>query len=155
MPPHRVINLWETFNDVDAVRRIAELRASARSTTNAAGCHVYLGSRNGDGYGQWTIYPTGAPPGRASQRAVLVHRLAYRAANPNAVFDEALHMSHICHNRACFNADHIVMETREKNISRIGCPGDVLCLCGCAEISFECPHGDADGNFKCFPLWWR
>jgi hypothetical protein len=26
------------------------------------------------------------------------------------------------------------------NISRIGCPGDVLCPCPCKVLAFSCPH---------------
>lgn len=41
-----------------------------------------------------------------------------------------MEVSHLCHNPACFNPDHIVIEPKLDNASRIGCKNTCLMFKG-------------------------
>jgi len=47
--------------------------------------------------------------------------------------------SHLCHQANCIRPDHIVMETKEDNLSRNGCPGVVFCP-DCPIVLNGCAH---------------
>ena len=56
------------------------------------------------------------------------HVAAVAHANfPSLATDEC---SHLCHNAACVNPDHLVWESHQMNTSRINCVGSVTCKCG-------------------------
>lgn len=63
---------------------------------------------------------------------VLVHQLsclAHTGQTPGPTQD----VSHLCHNRKCFNPDHLVIEEHSENMSEQHCPGTLkgplLCKC--------------------------
>ncbi|KAI0021713.1 hypothetical protein F4780DRAFT_737429 [Xylariomycetidae sp. FL0641] len=39
---------------------------------------------------------------------------------------EGAHASHLCHQPACINQDHIVVESKEENEARKGCKGRII-----------------------------
>jgi hypothetical protein len=66
-------------------------------------CHVWTGCINRGGYGVVNV----------EKRAVQAHRVAYEIAN--GPFDKAMHVDHICHNRACVSPSHLRLVTRKQN----------------------------------------
>jgi hypothetical protein len=51
-------------------------------------------------------------------------------------------VSHLCHERKCFNPAHLIVEPAVVNRSRIACAGFtfVACPCGCNHIFNPCKH---------------
>ena len=131
-----VLNLWTMFEQEHARSLLDRYKKSC--SRSAQGCIVYNGALNHDGYALIKLCPTGLQ-GRKLQKSVLLHRLAYRVQNQCPPPDD-FHISHLCHTRNCINPEHLIAEHRTLNISRIGCPGDVLCPCPCKVLAFSCPH---------------
>lgn len=82
----------------EAAQRIAK-----RMTSQADGCMVWTGAKNGHGYGTITV----------DKQAVYVHRLAYWLAN--GPVDPGMVIDHMCRNRACVNVDHLRILTPQAN----------------------------------------
>lgn len=129
------LDLWSLYTQEDALRIVNTLRIRS-VTVPESGCILFQGSRNRDGYGLVKVSPTGLS-GKSTQKSVLTHRLAYRAAHDPPV-EANMHISHLCHQRACINPQHLLAERRESNIARIGCPGSITCPCG--TVAYVCPH---------------
>ena len=93
------------------------------SVEGAGGCVLWIGSRDGHGYGKKKL----KWPDLEVQKVERVHRVAYCLKNrlirlPHT--DEEgtlLDVSHIYHNKLCINPDHLVLETHHFNMSRIHC----------------------------------
>lgn len=120
------------------VARCQETLEARRPRNGRNRCWLFVGSRNTDGYGQVSLKPTARlkDKGRGAQKAYLLHIIAYVARN--GVHDTELRVSHRCAQRSCFNPDHLVAETAVANMSRKGCPGDIICTC--KRLAFTCPH---------------
>lgn len=103
---------------------------------NENDCWLFLGSTNNDGYGQVTARSNSAAAG-SRQTAFLLHIVAFVAENGQ--HNTSQHISHLCHQRRCFNPHHLVSESISANNSRKGCPGDVVCE-DCDRVNFHCPH---------------
>jgi hypothetical protein len=56
-----------------------------------------------------------------------VHVLAYWVAHRELPINNQIDISHLCHNRKCFNPQHLVRETHAKNWDRIHCHGGAHC----------------------------
>ncbi|KAK9365153.1 zinc-binding loop region of homing endonuclease-domain-containing protein [Lipomyces kononenkoae] len=57
-------------------------------------------------------------------------------------------VSHLCHNRLCFNAEHLVVESRQTNVSRMTCNGKKILVHD--EFSYHpCSHGSVEKMRKC------
>jgi hypothetical protein len=115
--------------------RIIRTRPSA---TNEIGCKLFSGSRNTDGYGQYQQKLSDS-----RKRNYLLHIVALRAAGLELP-GPGEHASHRCHNRNCFNVQHIVVESALANNGRKGCIGDIHCPC-CNALAYACQHEP-----KCF-----
>lgn len=65
--------------------------------------------------------------GKKVPQRVCLHVLAYycekRQLPDNGKFD----ISHLCHNRMCFNIDHLYREPHASNWKRMGCTGSNAC----------------------------
>jgi hypothetical protein len=100
--------------------------------------------KEGDGDGCW-IYPNKPNPkgyvqvslDKANIKAY-THKLAFMFKNPTAINNlpnsRKDQVSHLCHNPACCNPEHVVLEAAATNLSRRNCPillEDVECPCGC------------------------
>jgi len=63
---------------------------------------------------------------------ILTHQLAFFASTGNRPSRDE-DVSHLCHNRRCFNAEHLVIESHAANMSRQRClgtiEGDLPCVC--------------------------
>lgn len=54
-------------------------------------------------------------------RKLLVHKFVYEHQHPPVAEGEQI--SHLCGNAACCRSSHLIKETRQENMARIGCPG--------------------------------
>ena len=73
-------------------------------------CWVYLGSTNGGGYSRISL----------QNRGWLVHKVSYLMFKGPVL--EGLEIDHLCHNRKCFNPDHLEAVTHSENMLRGECP---------------------------------
>lgn len=84
--------------------------------------------------------------GRKAQREYYVHHLALLRAGRRDELERAYakqhQVSHLCHNPACFNDKHLIIETPAANQQRSMCKGwqPVTCPCGCGHTFNPCPH---------------
>jgi len=70
------------------------------------GCWVWMGSKNGGGYGQTTL----------NGKHVDAHRLVYSELVGD--IPSAMDLDHLCRNRACVNPDHLEPVSRRTNLLR-------------------------------------
>lgn len=133
------------------------MEPSAR--TNELGCWLSPNAPSSDkGYVKQnlrntTYYQTGAPP-RKLDINPYVHQLAAVAGGQGGLLPltsltrsegERFECSHLCHNHACFNPAHIVVEPRLLNLLRNGCRCAFVLVVGDTIID-PCPHWD-DARF--------
>ena len=64
---------------------------------------------------------------RGAPRRVALHVLSYYYHHRELPVSSALDISHLCHNRDCFNVEHLVLEKHSMNWKRMGCPAGNLC----------------------------
>lgn len=69
----------------------------------AGGCHVWTGSKNNRGYGQF----------RLDGKPQLAHRVAFEFGRGK--IPTGLMIDHRCHERACVNLDHLRVVTNKQN----------------------------------------
>ncbi|KAK9372400.1 zinc-binding loop region of homing endonuclease-domain-containing protein [Lipomyces chichibuensis] len=82
-----------------------------------------------------------------------LHQLAVIADGRNDEFKKTKNgyshdISHLCHNRRCFNAEHLVVESRENNARRKSCGGHRI-LVGDGFSYHPCAHGRVESMRKC------
>ena len=65
-------------------------------------------------------------PGKPSQREY-VHRLVYMLEHRRSSLPLHLEVSHLCHTPRCVRIDHLTLETKEMNQSRIHCKNQGFC----------------------------
>lgn len=69
------------------------------------GCLEWIGATDRDGYGKITF----------NRKSMRPHRLAYKVlCNPDLKSDQQL--NHTCHNRLCWNPNHVYVGTQQQNI---------------------------------------
>lgn len=111
------------------------------STTNPkTGCKLFQGSVNTDGYAQ--IQRRDREDHK--KKNYLGHIVALRSAGRPAP-GKGEQASHLCHQRNCFLAAHIVVETTLENNRRKGCRGAIVCE-QCFHVNVICSHDP-----KCVP----
>ncbi len=88
--------------------------------------------RTGKAFIDYTL-PDGSKPGR-----VLVHHIALRAADLELT--AGLDVSHLCHNGACCEASHLVLEEHDMNMSRQRCLGTVAGTMRCVHEDCGIDH---------------
>jgi hypothetical protein len=96
------------------------------STTNAKGCWIAAaGSALDSGYRVAAPFIPRRHGPLASLRSHPIHRLAMRAWGSwelqRAMLEQGHHVSHLCHNRACYNPSHLTVEDSDANIARHAC----------------------------------
>ena len=72
---------------------------------DASGCWLWLGPRDGDGYGRFWI----------NGRKTSAHRLAWTLAHGEIA--DGLHVLHRCDRPACVNPDHLALGTHWQNMA--------------------------------------
>ena len=77
--------------------------AFAARTERRGECLIWTGAKNGGGYGRL----------RVNGRVTQAHRYAWECEN--GPIPDGMLIDHICHNRACVNADHLRLATRQQN----------------------------------------
>ena len=92
------------FSQSDRARlfKHRKIEAGPEPTT----CWLWTAAERGNGYGAY----------RLKGKSHLVHRIAYlmfRGPIPSN-----LNLDHLCHNRRCFNPDHLEPVTQQENLSR-------------------------------------
>jgi len=117
---------------LDRAVAIVHWKQKICSTSNPKGCWLFTGSKNTDGYGQVYLKPASRShlKGREAQQAFLIHVLSY--ISHHGVQPLGMHISHLCHERSCFNPEHLVAEHLDVNNDRRYC----------ANLSFR-PFGSA------------
>jgi hypothetical protein len=89
---------------------VFEAQLLARREIDANGCWVWTGYIGKGGYGAAYLWWGNWC------RTILVHRAAYLLWK--GAIGDSLEVDHRCHNRACFNPDHLEAVTRSVNNSR-------------------------------------
>ena len=101
---------------------------------NDQGCILWVGYVDKYGYGvqnvSWPL-PIGRKKEAAHRVAYMIRHLCSRndmpRVNPNK---EVIECSHLCQNKLCVNAEHIVLETHSINQDRIHCKNQGFCSKG-------------------------
>jgi len=100
------------------------------ASTNSTGCLLASKtSHEAKGYVRMKV------PGSASRTEYYLHHLAIRARDNELSAD--MEVSHLCHNRTCFNAAHLLVESALDNRNRNKCIGWTW---------IKCPHGGEQFN---------
>lgn len=73
-------------------------------------CWNWIGTSAGKGYGGLSYGP------HISRRTLLAHRVAFTIAN--GPIPEGMTVSHLCHNRRCVRARHMIAEPIKANLGR-------------------------------------
>jgi len=77
-----------------------------RLSDSEAGCWLWIGAKNREGYGLFG----------ARGRMMSVHRLAY--IWEHGPIEEGLQIDHLCRQRNCVKVDHLEVVTQEENLMR-------------------------------------
>lgn len=99
-----------------------------------------------------SVYCTANPPSEAryvkakvtghGRDEFYVHHLVIRSKGE--LVDQAMQVSHLCHQKRCITVDHIIQETGEANRARQMCVGArhlvIPCDCGRTHIVNPCRH---------------
>ncbi|KAJ8101481.1 zinc-binding loop region of homing endonuclease-domain-containing protein [Lipomyces tetrasporus] len=87
------------------------------------------------------------------RREVGLHQVALIADNRRdelkiTLGSNSFDISHICHNRKCFNPEHLVVESRRTNTRRQSCNGHKILVAD--DFSYHpCAHGSVEKMRKC------
>lgn len=77
-------------------------------------CWEWTASRTHNGYGEFRVWREG------KYTLIRSHRLAYVLTH--GLIPEGMQIDHICHNRACVNADHLRLATPRQNHENLSGP---------------------------------
>lgn len=75
--------------------------------TDPSSCHIWIGCRIKNGYGQMCI----------DYKTVYVHRYIYEQAHGIKI-PKNLQVDHICGNTSCVNVNHLQLLTQQENIKK-------------------------------------
>jgi hypothetical protein len=78
------------------------------------GCKVWTGAKNSSGYPQTKI----TDPETEEKRVMSVHRVVFALGSNQNIDNPVYQVSHLCHNRACIEYNHLNFETAATNTQR-------------------------------------
>lgn len=98
-------------------------------SANNKGCILWKGAKYASGYGYTDVkWPNGETSReRAHRFAYMVHFKMTKDEIPQYNGPEGLECSHLCGNKLCINAAHLVFERHEINQDRIHCQNQGMC----------------------------
>lgn len=110
------------------------------ATTNSTGCLLATKTPNKGEKTGWVKCKVGG-----QRTEYYIHHLALIVANRQDELRgliDGKQVSHLCHNRCCFKASHLIVEDAEDNRGRNRCRGWtwITCPCGCDHKFNLCPH---------------
>jgi len=114
---------YESMNQAYAHRKLNAI-VHKLEFINDTMCVVCSLQPTGTGYAQVNLKNANAEERAANgitSSYYLVHLIALRAANRPPP-DEGSEASHLCHNKLCFNVDHLCWESSRNNKRRNACP---------------------------------
>ena len=110
----------------------------ARATQNSRGCIIPKRAPNKDGYVRWTVTKGQRArfsiPGQGELN-YYVHQLAWYCKTGTIPERNVEHLSHLCSDSRCMNADHLTVESPQANNSRKNC----IVQCPCCKFIL-CKH---------------
>ncbi|KAK9481776.1 zinc-binding loop region of homing endonuclease-domain-containing protein [Lipomyces starkeyi] len=127
--------------------RANEIVKSHHHRTTSLGCWESNNKPHHRGYAHVAVTAGGKP------FTACLHQLALIAHNRRDELKLTLgsisfDISHLCHNRRCFNAEHLVVESRQTNKVRQTCNGHKILVHD--EFSYHpCSHGSDEKMRKC------
>ena len=86
-----------------------------KKTVKLNTCTIWLGPKTSSGYGMIRTHF------RGDRIKLVAHRLIFSLHHPNVSMSKNLHVSHICHNKACIEILHLSLETASINNKRQIC----------------------------------
>ena len=96
--------------------------------TNIKGCNLWLGSRDKYGYGVMRFPKTKhSDAANIQNSSVKVHRLLYFVENNGTNLTADMHVSHLCHSKACYRLEHLNYERPHVNADRNICHSMGVC----------------------------
>ncbi|KAJ8096646.1 zinc-binding loop region of homing endonuclease-domain-containing protein [Lipomyces tetrasporus] len=139
MNAHKLDNITPTMAN--------EIVQSRYHRTTSLGCWESGKKPHHGGYAVVTV--------RAGEKVISpgLHQMALIASGRHDELRQTLHghsydVSHLCHNRKCFNSDHLVVESRQNNRNRQACNGHKI-LVGAGFSYHPCAHGSVEKMRKC------
>lgn len=110
------------------------------SITNSIGCKIACKAKNKGKKGRVKCSITG------SKNEYYINLLALiaddRKDDISKIEEDGFQASHLCHQSACFNSSHLVVESKESNLERNKCINWtwLVCPCGCSHQFNPCNH---------------
>ncbi len=110
------------------------------ATSNSCACLLASKQPNKGPEAGWVKCKVGG-----SKKEYYIHHLALLNANRKIELQGLLQgkqVSHLCHQRTCFNPEHLIVEDAEANRDRTRCKNWkwVCCPCGCNHKFNPCTH---------------
>lgn len=109
----------ETFSEAE-LGKIGQKLDNKAYDTNEKGCRLWQGAKDKDGYGRMRVTATDVR-GVKHQVTASVPRLVLFLAINGSPIPIDRQSSHLCHNTACYNRDHLNLEPPELNNQRKRC----------------------------------
>ena len=95
---------------------------------NVHNCSIWTGSLDRLGYGrQWVKWPDGNKREERAHRVSFACKYKIKNIPLHDEHGKKLDVSHLCHNKACVNANHLILEAHEVNMERLHCVAQGFC----------------------------
>ena len=111
-------------NNIDTLKA----RLMAKSEPNGKGCLEFNGTKQQNNVYRFLKVNIKDVDGRPLTGSVRVHRLSYVLHAGPIDNDVRVHVSHLCHNKACIDHTHLSLEPAATNAQRQLCVDGKHCL---------------------------